>query len=661
MKTIWFLLLLCLFVYPAHADDSCGRLEVSTEKALAGSLQEITFTYTLGEEMISTGGGIRFEYPVAYAETEFLFWSRPQADEADLLGYVTGQTSTGAEGAVRTYGIAGGIFQYTLKEGSLKKGDHINVTYKGLVQSLARDFTIRAQVRSKGDQAWQKVCEPPKIKILPQKGETVVLTSPADLEIGQSFNLSAVVLDRFGNLATGYRGSVTFESTDKSVVLPPSYTFNEEDAGKHTFRGLVYGAEGFQKITAEASDDLKVSYHYSYLSNTGPTLQRYFGDTHFHTGTGTRNRGFFGLEPVDGGQQGGDVNTLSLEDFQQFNSGGDHRGNFTKAQEAYYYAREVTRLDFASSSEHDVILFDQEAWDLSQQITDEFYEPGTFTTFFAYEWTPGITHHIILYRERGLEVFDRRAHPDLPSLWAAFDKQDKPVLCIPHLTWNFDNHTNWAHVNNTYRRLGEIYSLWNGRFLVQPGDEPQRFELGKDNNWSFQHAWHSGHKIGVVGSTDNHLGQPGANNYTIYTQHTGGLAVALSEANNREKLWEALENRRTYATTGTRIYLDFTVNGFPVGSEIQSSKNPEISGRVGGTNKLGKVEVVKYENGEYKVIHEVSPDTEVLEFSVKDNNFNVDCFYYLRVSQVSEVPGRLWSFPTNEMAWSSPIWVEMQK
>ena len=653
-----YALIFCMIAHYTSAQQIPQRLEASIDQAIAGSLQEITYTYTVGDEKITPGGGIRFEYPVAYAETEFLFWSRPQTEEPDLLGYVSAKASTGAEVTVITYGIAGGIFQCTLKDGELKKGDKLNVRYKGLIQSLARDFIVRAEARNSQNDDWRKISTPPIIKILSQEGKTLILTSPADLKIGQTFDLAVVVLDKFGNLATGYRGGIRFQSTDKNAILPNPYSFTESDQGKHVFKNVTYNSLGFQKTGVEAMDNIKTSTHYSYISQTEVKYKRYFGDTHFHTGTGTLNRGFFGIEPKTHDHQNRDVNMLSLEDFQKFNSGGDHRGNFTTAQEAYSYAKDVIRLDFASASEHDVSLFDQKAWDQSQSITDSFYRPGKFTTFFAYEWTPGITHHIILYNERGLSVFDRRAYPDLPSLWTAFDKQEKPVLCIPHVTWNFENHTNWDHINNTYRRLGEIYSLWNGRFLIQPGDEPQRFELGKDNKWSFQHAWHEGHKIGVIGSTDNHLGRPGANNYTIYTQHTGGLAVALSKENNREQLWEALENRRTYATTGTRIYIDFTINGHPMGSEIKSKKISVITGKIGGTNKLEAVQVVKYENGEYSIIYNNSPDSEITEFQIEDQNFDSDCFYYLRVSQVSEVPGRLWTFPTNEMAWSSPIWVE---
>ena len=96
-------------------------------------------------------------------------------------------------------------------------------------------------------------------------------------------------------------------------------------------------------------------------------------------------------------------------------------------------------------------------------------------------------------------------------------------------------------------------------------------------------------------------------------------------------------------------------------SEIKSLNAPVISGKVGGTNKLEAIEVVKYENGEYSTIYRSSPDFELTEFSIEDKNFDTDCFYYLRVIQVSEVPGRLWTFPTNEMAWSSPVWVELKK
>lgn len=105
-----FVMIFCMIAHYTLAQQNTQRLEASIDQAIAGSLQEITYTYTVGNEKITQGGGIRFEYPVAYAETEFLFWSRPHTEEPDLLGFVSAKSSTGAEVAVVTYGIAGGIF-----------------------------------------------------------------------------------------------------------------------------------------------------------------------------------------------------------------------------------------------------------------------------------------------------------------------------------------------------------------------------------------------------------------------------------------------------------------------------------------------------------------------------------------------------------------------
>ena len=54
--------------------------------------------------------------------------------------------------------------------------------------------------------------------------------------------------DRFGNVATGYTGTVTFSSTDTRASLPKTYTFTTADQGTHTFTGLVLRKPGYQTI-----------------------------------------------------------------------------------------------------------------------------------------------------------------------------------------------------------------------------------------------------------------------------------------------------------------------------------------------------------------------------------------------------------------------------
>ncbi|MCK5033567.1 MAG: DUF3604 domain-containing protein [Calditrichia bacterium] len=469
----------------------------------------------------------------------------------------------------------------------------------------------------------------------------MLLVTPADVQQAKPFEMVVVLLDKFGNRATNYRGTVTFSSSDSNRTIPNSYTFSVQDSGVHVFEKITFMKNGFQCINA-SDGEIKAVNNYSYVSESKPKLKRLFGDTHYHTGTGTTNH-----------------------EFTKTGRGGDHRGHHTSAINAYQYARDVMRLDFASTSEHDNGLLAYSAWNRSQEITESFNLPGKFTTFFAYEWTSPSTshegHHIILYKNKGNKVFGYSEYDTKHELWNAFDKQNLPAIMIPHCTWTKPNHAIWDKVNNNYRIIGEIYSLWNNRFLIQPGDDTQRFELSVNNKWSYQYAWANGHKIGVIGSSDNHTGLPGLNNFTTACVHAGGLAVVLAKENDRDNIWDGFQNRHTFATTGTRIYLDFTCDGHLMGSEYSTNEIPLLAVKVAGTNKIELIEIVKFDGNEYKTIYTVKPENRISIFQFKDENFTEDSTYYVRVKQVDEIWRSQWAYGNAEMAWSSPIWVNYIK
>ncbi len=76
-----------------------------------------------------------------------------------------------------------------------------------------------------------------------------VLQAPSSVSAGQSFSLTVTVEDAYGNVVTGYVGTLHFSSTDKRARLPQNYTFTASDRGAHTFTGLVLHTTGNQKIT----------------------------------------------------------------------------------------------------------------------------------------------------------------------------------------------------------------------------------------------------------------------------------------------------------------------------------------------------------------------------------------------------------------------------
>lgn len=64
--------------------------------------------------------------------------------------------------------------------------------------------------------------------------------------VAQSFAVS--MLDAYGNVATSYRGTLKFTSTDTQAVLPAAYTFTASDAGIHTF-SMTFKSSGGQGLT----------------------------------------------------------------------------------------------------------------------------------------------------------------------------------------------------------------------------------------------------------------------------------------------------------------------------------------------------------------------------------------------------------------------------
>jgi hypothetical protein len=79
------------------------------------------------------------------------------------------------------------------------------------------------------------------------------VSAPASATAGSAFSITLTALDQFNNVATGYRGTVHFTTSDSGsgTVLPANYTFVAGDAGVHTFtNGITLVTAGTQTVTA---------------------------------------------------------------------------------------------------------------------------------------------------------------------------------------------------------------------------------------------------------------------------------------------------------------------------------------------------------------------------------------------------------------------------
>jgi hypothetical protein len=88
---------------------------------------------------------------------------------------------------------------------------------------------------------------------LPAAGFQIL--APTSATPGTAFDVTIRAVDRYGNTAPSYTGTVHFASTDPfGAALPADYTFTEADAGVHTFAaGATLFTAGSQTITVSGT------------------------------------------------------------------------------------------------------------------------------------------------------------------------------------------------------------------------------------------------------------------------------------------------------------------------------------------------------------------------------------------------------------------------
>jgi hypothetical protein len=105
------------------------------------------------------------------------------------------------------------------------------------------------------------------IQVNPAAASQFLLSAPSSVRHGTAFSLTLTVEDAYGNVVTGYVGTVHFTSSDSTATLPADYTFTAADAGVHTFSNLILRKRGTQTVTVTdtlngtltATDSISVS------------------------------------------------------------------------------------------------------------------------------------------------------------------------------------------------------------------------------------------------------------------------------------------------------------------------------------------------------------------------------------------------------------------
>lgn len=226
-----------------------------------------------------------------------------------------------------------------------------------------------------------------------------------------------------------------------------------------------------------------------------------------------------------------------------------------------------------------------ENWKTYLEKVEKENQPGKFLVFPSHEWHSNYYGDHCIYYLNGENQLLLEAS-DLPSLRTKLRKLETDAFIIPHHIGYKQGYRgiNWQAFSEEYSPVVEIFSF-HGASESSDGPYPYLHSMGPRHEQSCaQYGWEQCNIFGVVGSTDHHNAFPGSYGY--------GRMGVWSRALTREAIWEAIKNRRTYALTGDRIKLEFSLNNNIMGDLCPPTQNRVMQVKVLGGDALDYIEIL---------------------------------------------------------------------
>lgn len=593
-----------------------GTATITPGIARANSLGTWVLSYTAPEGGIPVGGGIRISWHFTRS------WGTPQFADPKGKNHVTVKTTGDCRLDYTSEHM--GIFEYPYSLGRilvrvfdkpLLKGEKIIVTlgdtseggpgFEAPVITEEKDI-IRVEdcveVPDGAFPTYRRLREVPFIGVLSSEPYRFFVVAPSVIQKGVPFDLKLTVEDEFRNVTSGFKGEIELCVNGKAAKQE---IMTKENRGRLKIGNLVLDSPGPHWIMVKAlSGDLSGESNPILCVDGKPENILVWGELHGHS------------ENSDG---------------------------YNTADDYFDFARNRALLDFAALSDHDVELdapdyLVSQMWEWNNIASKKYNAPPEFCTIPAYEWSPAretdsmtapFGDHNVYYGIEGKPIF-QACSPESSSLPKLYERlkevKDCEVQAIPHVGGAVSN---WEYLDQGLENLCEIYSV-HGSF-----EEFGKIYLDKR------------YMVGFVGAADSHNGRIGGfppGNVPGHYTH-GGLTAAFVPDLSRKSLFNAFKKRSVYATSGERIFVDFRINEFPMGSLFVCDVPPRIHARVMGTAPLLFVELVK--NG--RVINR-------WENEYKDEN-RIALLWNNRVEKenILDFDDSLWSYHLRFVNWQGGI------
>lgn len=571
-----------------------------------------TWTFCINNKHEDYGPGTRF-IPLG---TNYHFAHKCQTQKPKGRDYTTLQGQTEATlmiGPGSEYGFTC-PFYIMVEKGVFKKGDSFQVTVGDRSKG------------SKGSETYWTVTTghiylivESEEKIKTSKTSVTVMGKPhSDVRyirsllptvIGKNepFDVLIAVYDRNSNIIEDFQGTIQLEGTEGFNNLPSVLAFSKINKGVVRISGVSCHEEGVKRFRAKQENHDQIYFSNPLKVLCEPQKRVFWGDLHAH-GWGDRS-----------------MYIMSADD-EKMDPFGRH-----------FQAHEQCALDFCATGPMSLPRINaQEIWDTYQRACRHYHKENKYIPFLSYESHPE-------KREGDRNIIFQSLDEPLPPLY------ETPLSCLEAI-YNRDDVIFEVHIGGSTPKW-DTYDC--------SSDSMVEVISGFGNaEWLMQKALGLGKRFSVCGCTDLHAGLQGGpravetgrgrNGKILYQRDCayggGPLTASVTDKLTRGSLWDSFMKGRTYATSGARIYIDFTWNGSMSGETGKIKRSNEFRLCCHGTADLDRIDIICGT----RVIRTYRP--EGMDFELTDtvsSDLLTGEWVYVRVRQTDEHYGI-----------TTPVWLE---
>lgn len=269
------------------------------------------------------------------------------------------------------------------------------------------------------------------------------------------------------------------------------------------------------------------------------------------------------------------------------------------------------------------------AWTGAHVTADKHNEPGTFTSIYGYEMTwsgsTGGWGHINTFNTPGFETRTNKSM-DLKKYYDTLPTQPQSISQLNHPGKTFGDFADFGFYTAAADSVVNMVEVGNGEGPIRGSGYFPSYQY-------YTRALDKGWHLAPTNNQDNHKGK--------WYSSNDARTVIITDNNSRESIYDALRNRRVYASEDPDMTVDYSVNGNLMGSFLGNVDKLDFKININDNDQIKKVSIIA--NGGVVV--------ESKEFNSNNVNWELELnpqytYYYVRVDQADK-----------DIAVTAPVWV----